>query len=65
MDRYLSDQANLRNLSMRRILTALVRFWRNAFCMPSHLPITAWLEQARGGEVVILRADETNKTRNH
>ena len=65
MDRYLSDQANFRNLSMQSSLIVLVRFSPITFCLCNHIYHleNAWLDQARTGEVVILRADETNKLR--
>ena len=66
MDRYLSDQANLRNLSDAIIFDStgqVLAKSRFAFAITFANLKNAWLEQARGGEVVILRADETNKLR--
>ena len=66
MDRYLSDQANLRNLSDAIIFDStgqVLAKSRFAFAITFTNLKNAWLEQARGGEVVILRADETNKLR--
>ena len=66
MDRYLTDQANLRNLSDAIILDGagqIISKSRFAFAITFANLSNTWLEQARGGEVVILRADETNKLR--
>jgi len=66
MDRYLSDQASLRNLSDAIIFDStgqVLAKSRFAFAITFTNLKNAWLEQARGGEVVILRADETNKLR--
>ena len=66
MDRYLTDQANLRNLSDAIIFdgnSQVLAKSRFAFAVTFANLDNAWLEQARGGEVVILRADETNKLR--
>jgi two-component system nitrogen regulation sensor histidine kinase NtrY len=66
MDRYLSDQASLRNLSDAIIFDGtgqVLAKSRFAFAITFANLDNAWLEQARGGEVVILRADETNKLR--
>jgi two-component system nitrogen regulation sensor histidine kinase NtrY len=66
MDRYLTDQANLRNLSDAIIFdgtSQVLAKSRFAFAVTFANLDNTWLEQARGGEVVILRADETNKLR--
>ena len=66
IDRYLSDQASLRNLSDAIIFDStgqVLAKSRFAFAITFTNLKNAWLEQARGGEVVILRADETNKLR--
>ena len=66
MDRYLSDQASLRNLSDAIVFDStgqVLAKSRFAFAITFTNLKNAWLEQARGGEVVILRADETNKLR--
>jgi len=66
MDRYLTDQSNLRNLSDAIIFDGtgqVLSKSRFAFAITFANLKAAWLEQARGGEVVILRADETNKLR--
>ena len=66
MSRYLSDQASLRNLSDAIIFDStgqVLAKSRFAFAITFTNLKNAWLEQARGGEVVILRADETNKLR--
>ena len=66
MGRYLSDQAAIRNLSDAIIFDGtgqILAKSRFAFAVTfSHLE-TSWVEKARNGEVVILRADETNKLR--
>ena len=66
MGRYLSDQAAICNFSDAIIFDGtgqILAKSRFAFAVTfSHLE-TSWVEKARNGEVVILRADETNKLR--
>ena len=66
MGRYLSDQAALRNLSDAIIFDGsgqVLAKSRFAFAVTFANLETSWVEKARNGEVVILRADETNKLR--
>ena len=66
MGRYLSDQAALRNLSDAIIFDGsgqVLAKSRFAFAVTFANLETSWVEKARKGEVVILRADETNKLR--
>ncbi len=66
MNRYLSNQAGLRNLSDAIIFDGsgkILAKSRFAFAITFADLDSAWLEQARGGEVVVLRVDDTNKLR--
>ncbi|MEK9718844.1 MAG: PAS domain-containing sensor histidine kinase, partial [Candidatus Puniceispirillum sp.] len=66
MGRYLSDQAALRNLSDAIIFDGsgqVLAKSRFAFAVTFANLETSWVEKARNGEVVILRAVETNKLR--
>ena len=66
MGRYLSDQAALRNLSDAIIFDGtgeVLAKSRFAFAITFTNLESSWVEKARKGEVVILRADETNKLR--
>jgi len=66
MDRYLSDQAALRNLSDAIIFDGtgqVLAKSRFAFAVTFTNLDTNWVDKARAGEVVVLRADETNKLR--
>ena len=66
MGRYLSDQAALRNLSDAIIFDGsgqVLAKSRFAFAVTFANLETSWVEKARNGELVILRADETNKLR--
>ena len=66
MGRYLSDQAAIRNLSDAIIFDGtgqILAKSRFAFAVTFSNLETSWVEKARNGEVVILRADETNKLR--
>ena len=66
MGRYLSDQVALRNLSDAIIFDGsgqVLAKSRFAFAVTFANLETSWVEKARNGEVVILRADETNKLR--
>ena len=66
MGRYLSDQAAIRNLSDAIIFDGtgqILAKSRFAFAVTFANLETSWVEKARNGEVVILRADETNKLR--
>ena len=66
LNQYLTNQAALRNLSEVIILDGtgqVAAKSRFAFAVTFTSFGEAWLEQARRGEVVILRGDETNKLR--
>ena len=66
MGRYLSDQAALRNMADAIIFDGTGQFLAKsqfAFAITFANLESSWVEQARKGEVVILRADETNKLR--
>ncbi len=66
MDRYLSDQAALRNLSDAIIFdgsSQVLAKSRFAFAITFANLEKNWVERARAGEVVVLRADKTNKLR--
>lgn len=66
LNRYLTNQTVLRNLSEAIILDGtgqVVAKSRFAFAVTFTRIADDWLEQARNGEVVILRGDETNKLR--
>ena len=66
LNQYLTNQAVLRNLSEAIILDGtgqVVAQSRFAFAITFTSVGDGWLEQARNGEVVILRGDETNKLR--
>ncbi|MDP6219744.1 MAG: ATP-binding protein, partial [Alphaproteobacteria bacterium] len=63
---YLSDQAAIRNFSDAIIFDGtgqILAKSRFAFAVTFANLETSWVEKARNGEVVILRADETNKLR--
>ena len=64
--RYLTDQAALRNMSDAIIFDGggqVLAKSRFAFAITFANLESTWVEKARNGEVVILRADETNKLR--
>ncbi len=66
MGRYLSDQAALRNLSDAIIFDGTGQVLAKsqfAFAITFTNLEASWVEKARKGEVVVLRADETNKLR--
>ncbi|MEK9759395.1 MAG: PAS domain-containing sensor histidine kinase [Candidatus Puniceispirillum sp.] len=66
MSRYLSDQAALRNFSDAIIVDGsgqVLAKSRFAFAVTFANLESSWVEKAQNGEVVILRADETNKLR--
>ena len=66
MGRYLSDQAALRNLSDAIIFDGTGQVLAKsqfAFAVTFTNLEPSWVEKARKGEVVVLRADETNKLR--
>lgn len=66
LNQYLTNQTALRNLSEAIILDGtgqVVAKSRFAFAVTFTRIADDWLEQARNGEVVILRGDETNKLR--
>ena len=66
LNQYLTNQTVLRNLSEAIILDGtgqVLAKSRFAFAVTFTRIADDWLEQARNGEVVILRADETNKLR--
>ena len=66
LNQYLTNQTVLRNLSEAIILDGtgqVVAKSRFAFAVTFTRIADDWLEQARNGEVVILRGDETNKLR--
>ena len=66
LNQYLTNQAALRNLSEVIILDGtgqVAAKSRFAFAVTFTSLGGSWLEQARQGEVVILRGDETNKLR--
>ncbi|MFZ8924027.1 MAG: ATP-binding protein [Candidatus Puniceispirillaceae bacterium] len=66
MGRYLSDQAALRNMADAIIFDGTGQVLAKsqfAFAITFANLESSWIEQARKGEVVILRADETNKLR--
>ena len=66
MSRYLSDQAALRNFSDAIIVDGsgqVLAKSRFAFAVTFTNLESNWVEKAQNGEVVILRADETNKLR--
>ena len=66
LNRYLTNQTVLRNLSEAIILDGtgqVVAKSRFAFAVTFTRIADDWLEQARNGEVVILRGDEANKLR--
>ena len=66
LNQYLTNQAVLRNLSEAIILDGtgqVVAKSRFAFAVTFTRIADDWLEQARNGEVVIIRGDETNKLR--
>ena len=66
MGRYLSDQAALRNLSDAIIFDGTGQVLAKsqfAFAVTFTNLESSWVEKARKGEVVVLRADETNKLR--
>ncbi len=66
MGRYLSDQAALRNLSDAIIFDGTGQVLAKsqfAFAITFTNLESSWVEKARKGEVVVLRADETNKLR--
>jgi len=66
MGRYLSDQAALRNMADAIIFDGTGQVLAKsqfAFAITFANLESSWVEQARKGEVVILRADETNKLR--
>ncbi|MDC3293197.1 PAS domain-containing sensor histidine kinase [Alphaproteobacteria bacterium] len=66
MGRYLSDQAAIRNLSDAIIFDGTGQVLAKsqfAFAITFTNLESSWVEKARKGEVVVLRADETNKLR--
>ena len=66
MGRYLSNQTALRNLSEAIILDGtgeVIAKSRFAFAVTFTNLDDDWVEKARAGEVVVLRADDTNKIR--
>ena len=66
MGRYISDQAALRNLSDAIIFDGTGQVLAKsqfAFAVTFTNLESSWVEKARKGEVVVLRADETNKLR--
>jgi two-component system nitrogen regulation sensor histidine kinase NtrY len=66
MGRYLSDQAALRNMADAIIFDGTGQVLAKsqfAFAITFANLESSWVERARKGEVVILRADETNKLR--
>ncbi|MGB1328980.1 MAG: ATP-binding protein [Candidatus Puniceispirillaceae bacterium] len=66
MGRYLSDQAALRNMSDAIIFDGtgqVLAKSKFAFAITFANLESSWVEKARKGEVVVLRADETNKLR--
>ena len=66
LNQYLTNQTALRNLSEAIILDGtgqVVAKSRFAFAITFTSIQNDWLTRARGGEVVILRGDETNKLR--
>ena len=66
MGRYLSDQAALRNMSDAIIFDGTGQVLAKsqfAFAVTFANLESSWVEKARKGEVVVLRADETNKLR--
>jgi two-component system nitrogen regulation sensor histidine kinase NtrY len=66
MGRYLSDQAALRNLTDAIIFDGTGQVLAKsqfAFAITFTNLESSWVEKARKGEVVVLRADETNKLR--
>lgn len=66
LNQYLTNQAVLRNLSEAIILDGtgqMVAQSRFAFAITFTSVGDGWIDQARNGEVVILRGDETNKLR--
>ena len=66
MGRYISDQAALRNLSDAIIFDGTGQVLAKsqfAFAVTFTNLEPSWVEKARKGEVVVLRADETNKLR--
>ena len=66
MGRYLSDQAALRNMSDAIIFDGTGQVLAKsqfAFAITFANLESSWVEKARKGEVVVLRADETNKLR--
>jgi len=66
MGRYLGDQAALRNMADAIIFDGTGQVLAKsqfAFAITFANLESSWVEQARKGEVVILRADETNKLR--
>ena len=66
LNQYLTNQAVLRNLSEAIILDGtgqVVAQSRFAFAITFTSVGDGWIDQARNGEVVILRGDETNKLR--
>jgi len=66
LNQYLTNQTVLRNLSEAIILDGtgqVLAKSRFAFAVTFTRIADDWLKQARNGEVVILRADETNKLR--
>lgn len=66
MGRYLSDQAALRNMADAIIFDGTGQVLAKsqfAFAITFANLESSWVEKARKGEVVILRADETNKLR--
>jgi|TARA_X000000950_G_scaffold90988_1_gene114493 two-component system nitrogen regulation sensor histidine kinase NtrY len=66
LNQYLTNQTVLRNLSEAIILDGtgqVVAKSRFAFAVTFTRIADDWLEQARNGEVVLLRGDETNKLR--
>jgi len=66
LNQYLTNQAVLRNLSEAIILDGtgqVVAKSRFAFAVTFTRIADDWLQQARKGEVVILRGDDTNKLR--
>ena len=66
MGRYLSDQAALRNMSDAIMFDGTGQVLAKsqfAFAITFANLESSWVEKARKGEVVVLRADETNKLR--
>ena len=66
MGRYLSDQTAIRNFSDAIIFDGtgqILAKSRFAFAVTFANLENSWVEKARNGEVVVLRADETNKLR--